>query len=257
MSKFDPQSVRDTSRRFYERVYGNAKKVPPDKGKHADVLAEMLRSAVCTTDFAMLDIGCGMGKVARLAKHLFPEASVHGTDISESIICRAREQYPQVEFKVAGDINLPYADELFDILTCRQSIHHYPDMIAHLDEVRRVLKPGGVYLIIDIAPEEGEYDRLLNQIFLSAEKGGSDNGHVKLYTVAEYEEFFEKTGFALQDVRFFQHPSNWVKDRPYFREIYEGMADSPMSFRQAIDFSEDDDRFRFSMRAAGILARKV
>ena len=44
---------------------------------------------------------------------------------------------------------LPYPDETFDIVTCSQSFHHYPYPEQAMREAKRVLKPGGLYILSD------------------------------------------------------------------------------------------------------------
>jgi ubiquinone/menaquinone biosynthesis C-methylase UbiE len=53
------------------------------------------------------------------------------------------------EFTVGSADSLPYPDESFDIVTCSQSFHHYPCPERAMREAKRVLKPGGLYILSD------------------------------------------------------------------------------------------------------------
>ena len=102
-----------------------------------------------------LDIGTGRGllpiKIAQKNERL----KLYGTDISHKAIDAARrdalasglENAPQFE---VGDVcSLPYEDEFFDLVVSTFSLHHWPDTIAGLNEIFRVLKPGGEAWIYD------------------------------------------------------------------------------------------------------------
>lgn len=95
----------------------------------------------------LLDVGCGSGVFGGLllARGMYTE--VHGLDISDEAVVRASERGLKAQ---AFDLNagpLPYPDALFDAVTCLAVIEHVLDPRRLVDEVARVLKPGGVLLL--------------------------------------------------------------------------------------------------------------
>ena len=98
-------------------------------------------------DRDVLDAGCGVGYgaafLAEEARH------VVGVDRSEEAIAYARRRYsrPNVEFEVAHLLELPAGADAFDVVCCFETIEHLPDQDAFLEEVRRVLRPNGVFVV--------------------------------------------------------------------------------------------------------------
>ncbi len=97
----------------------------------------------------LLDVGCGTAYLIDLlarthsAKHI-------GLDLSSEMIKQAQaKNIPDTEFVVARSDAMPFADNSFDVVTCSQSFHHYPDTDKALQEALRVLKPGGLYILSD------------------------------------------------------------------------------------------------------------
>ena len=97
----------------------------------------------------LLDIGCGTGwLINSLAKQR--SAQYFGLDISENMLQRAKDKnIPNATFVIGSSDDLPYEDEMFDIVTCVQSFHHYPDSKKAMQEAYRVLKKGGLYILSD------------------------------------------------------------------------------------------------------------
>ena len=108
----------------------------------------------------MLDIGCGPGQLAiRLAGHR-PGLHVSGVDLDPAMIARAwahaaREfalDDPAKPTFLVGDVDaLPFAERSFDLAVSTFSLHHWSDPVAGFAELYRVLRPGGLALIWDIA----------------------------------------------------------------------------------------------------------
>ena len=98
---------------------------------------------------ALLDVGCGTGfLIGILAKR--KSARHCGVDLSDEMIRVAKgKAIHGAEFTVGSADRLPYPDESFDIVTCSQSFHHYPYPEAAMGEARRVLRPGGLYILSD------------------------------------------------------------------------------------------------------------
>ena len=97
----------------------------------------------------LLDVGCGTGYLFELLK--VPEgAELIGLDLSPRMIAMAKvKNIPGAAFIEGTANHLPFADDSFDVVVCSQSFHHYPYQTEALAEARRVLKPGGLYILAD------------------------------------------------------------------------------------------------------------
>jgi hypothetical protein len=104
----------------------------------------------------VLDVACGEGYgsalIARRAAH------VTGVDIAPAAIAHARARYatlPNLEFRAADCAALPFEDATFDVVVSFETLEHIAAQDAFLDEMRRVLRPGG--FIVLSCPNKAEY----------------------------------------------------------------------------------------------------
>lgn len=105
-------------------------------------------------DFAYLDIGCSEGAITvKMAAGLgLRRDRAHACDCKP---CPESAAYQFTQCNIAT--RLPYADASFDFFTMFMSAHHFIDLSAMLMEVRRVARPGALFLLRDsMLPEEGE-----------------------------------------------------------------------------------------------------
>lgn len=104
--------------------------------------------------FRMLDVGCGTGRLlATVARQPAAELLV-GLDYSPVMIARLTEKSAaheagRMHAVVADAERLPFADQSFDVVTCCNSFHHYPHQAAAVAGFARVLRPGGLLVLVD------------------------------------------------------------------------------------------------------------
>lgn len=103
--------------------------------------------------WTMLDIGCGGGATLKRLLKRSKGSKVYGIDISEECVEKARrfnaELLDKQVFVTQGSAeNLPYDNDKFDLVTAVETIYFWPNLPACLQEVRRVLKPGGRFAIM-------------------------------------------------------------------------------------------------------------
>jgi ubiquinone/menaquinone biosynthesis C-methylase UbiE len=116
----------------------------------ADVLAAMrdVRRA--------LDVGCGPGQFTILVAERVPGAEAWGIDLAPTMIELAREHAARspaagrLHFQVGDAAALPFPDDHFDAAFSSGSIKHWPDPVAGLAEIHRVLVPGGRAFIAEM-----------------------------------------------------------------------------------------------------------
>ena len=98
---------------------------------------------------SLLDVGCGTAYLIDMLSKTH-QAKYVGLDLSTEMINQAKEKKIEgAEFIVGKADELPFEDNTFDVVTCSQSFHHYPDTDKAMQEVLRVLKPNGIYILSD------------------------------------------------------------------------------------------------------------
>ena len=96
----------------------------------------------------VLELGCGTGSMWTNNLHLLKGGSqLVLTDFSEGMLQTAKKNVsaPHVRFQQVDIQDIPYPDAAFDVVIANMMLYHVPDLHKGLAEVRRVLKPGGVF----------------------------------------------------------------------------------------------------------------
>ncbi|ELY93107.1 Methyltransferase type 11 [Natrialba chahannaoensis JCM 10990] len=96
----------------------------------------------------VLDVACGTGIVARrAASRVGTSGSVDGLDINEGMLAvaekTAADSHPSIEWQQGDAMELPFPEEQFDIVCCQQALQFFDDPTAAVEEMGRVLAPGG------------------------------------------------------------------------------------------------------------------
>ena len=120
-----------------------------------DFVEEMAIWAGCAekTPRTVLDVGCGIGGASRhLAKGFGEGTSVTGITLSPKQVARAEELAEQqgvrnAEFRVMNALAMDFPDNSFDLVWACESGEHMPDKKKYVEEMVRVLKPGGTLVI--------------------------------------------------------------------------------------------------------------
>lgn len=99
---------------------------------------------------SLLDLGCGNGRVYEFLQKGEKDVRYTGLDFSEKLIEQGRKKYPDAAFVVSDMTELPFKEESFDHVWAIASFHHLPTRELRkrcLDEIQRVLKPGGYFIM--------------------------------------------------------------------------------------------------------------
>ncbi len=114
------------------------------------------RAAALKDQGSAVDLGCGAGQLVMELALMAPGLHVTGIDLSEKLLEGARQSarraglQDRVDFRVGNVEQLPFADQSLDSVISTGSLHHWSNPVAVLNEVDRVLKPGGAYFIFDL-----------------------------------------------------------------------------------------------------------
>jgi SAM-dependent methyltransferase len=155
----------------------------------------MLAAAGLTGGEKVLDVGSGAGhSTLHFAR---AGAQITGLDLTDEMVETGRrlaagEGLANARFERGDAEDMPFADDAFDLVTCRQCAHHFADVPAALREIRRVLRPGGRLLLCDsMAPEDDAQDAFYQQF-----EKLRDPSHVRGYRKSEWSSMLEAAGLA-------------------------------------------------------------
>jgi ubiquinone/menaquinone biosynthesis C-methylase UbiE len=160
-----------------------------------------------------LDVATGGGHTAlAVAPHV---GRIAVTDLTPRMLEQAQAYLTargvtNADYQEADAEQLPFADNTFDRVTCRIAPHHFPNVAQAVYEIARVLKPGGIFLLIDsISPSEQALDTFLNTI-----EKRRDGSHGRSYTLEEWHRFFTNAGLQVEYEELFRRPlqyDDWTK----------------------------------------------
>jgi len=104
----------------------------------------------------VLDIGCGTGRLLRQVGARFPQAQLNGVDPADGMINQGIALLPpgsNIRIQHGTAEELPFPDGSFDLVLSTMSFHHWHDRAQGCREVRRVLTPGGRWVLADVIPK--------------------------------------------------------------------------------------------------------
>lgn len=157
----------------------------------ASVVATLKRSPL-KPGSALLDLGCGTGTLLATALAQEPSLDCSGVDLSEAMLAIARQKLPaDVSLQQANAIALAHTDASFDCVISSSAWHYFRQPEHVLSEVRRVLKPGGVFVLTDWCRDYFTC-QLLDQWLR-----WSDPAHFHTYRRDECETLLKGAGFAI------------------------------------------------------------
>jgi ubiquinone/menaquinone biosynthesis C-methylase UbiE len=205
-----------------KKVFGERAATYTTSKAHSDPASlEQLRAlASPEPDWAVLDIATGTG---HLALALAPNvARVIGLDLTPQMLAEAENLKVQrgvenVEFR-AGDVHsMPFGADAFDLVTCRRAPHHFSRIKKALQEIHRVLKPGGCLVIEDRSiPDNDFVDATMNELDRL-----HDMSHVREYRASEWRDMLVGAGFSVERMEpFTEHrPLTSLTDRVGARDV--------------------------------------
>lgn len=221
-------------------------------------LARMVELAALRGDELVLDAGCGAGHTA-LAFAAAARAVV-AVDLSAEMLgvaaaLAAERGLENVTFR-QGDVEaLPAADGELNVVVSRYSAHHWPHPAQALQEIRRVLKPGGRLILDDIV----SWDDHTTDSYLQTVEVLRDPSHVRDHSVAQWRALFAQAGFAVESVEGFAcylEFASWVKriNTPagHVAALRSLMGNAPEEVRQAMAITPAGD---FTLQGAILVGR--
>ncbi|MET8950789.1 class I SAM-dependent methyltransferase [Streptomyces sp. NPDC004393] len=156
----------------------------------------------------VLDIGCGDGTAAATAAPLLAGHRIVGVDWSQDALGRARTRLPYTVRGELTDGGLPFRTGAADAVLFSEVVEHLVDPDSALDEIRRVLRPGG-HLMLSTPNLAAWYNRALllagvqpvfSEVSLRAIHGRPGRevvGHLRLATARALREFVAAAGFEI------------------------------------------------------------
>jgi ubiquinone/menaquinone biosynthesis C-methylase UbiE len=198
------------SKQYFSETYGLK---PPENYERffvpaiAEPLAnDLIRLAALRPDERILDVACGTGIVARLAaQQIGSNGAVAGVDINPGMLAVAQSSTPanlSIEWHEASAEDTPFPDETFDVALCQLSLQFMTDKLAALQEIRRVLLPGGRFILNVPGPAAKLFAVLAEAMerHISSEAAGFVNHVFSLHDTTEMQQLLSEAGF--RDIAF-------------------------------------------------------
>jgi ubiquinone/menaquinone biosynthesis C-methylase UbiE len=174
---------------------------------HSGVTDWGLKHVQIEKNFTILDVGCGGGRTIQKLAALASEGIVYGVDYATGSIAASRAKNAElietgrVEIKQASVSQLPFPENKFNLVTAVETQYYWPELLKDMQEVLRVLKPGGTFMVIAESYKNGANEKLQRPVMKLLR---STN-----LSVEEQRTLFSTAGYT--DVQIFEERSKgWI-----------------------------------------------
>lgn len=174
---------------------------------HSNLTDWGLQHVKIDKNFILLDVGCGGGRTIQKLAAIASDGKVYGVDYAEGSVAMSRSKNApaisagRVKIKHASVSQLPFADNKFDLVTAIETQYYWPDLLSDMQEILRVLRPGGILLIVAEVYAHGSHGKLYAPIMRLL-------GSATL-SAADQRSLFFKAGFHEIDV-FEERKEGWL-----------------------------------------------
>lgn len=164
--------------------------------RHSNVTDWGLAHIAVEKQSAILDVGCGGGRTVSKLAAAATQGKVYGVDFSEESVAASKRtnarwiEMGRVEIRHGSVSQLPFPDDMFDLVTAVETHFWWPDLPGDMRETFRVLKLGGKLIIIAEI-----YKGANTTVAKLAEKYTSRSG-MALLSVEEHRELFANAGYS-------------------------------------------------------------
>ena len=153
---------------------------------------------------AVLDIACGTGVVARLARQRGHSGRMVGIDLNTAMLAVARTKSETIEWIEGSALDLPFDARSFDVVLCQLGLQFFPDRALALNEMVRVLKPEGragfsVYSSIENTPAAYAFVQALDKYLGEGASRTKRSEHLSC-DAKEIGSWAKQAGFGVVDV---------------------------------------------------------
>lgn len=199
-----------------------------------------------------LEIGGGMCWASYLVKNKFPECVVYASDVAYSALLRAEQlsnlMKLQPDFYLTTDVqSCPFPDNFFDFVFGSAILHHIPDLVKGLSEIRRILKPEGCLIVMQEHALSPLFQALIRRFDIKGpgketEKYGMQE---EMLSLRQFKRDFKHAGFS--DVVYS------ACKNPQYKYLYPR---SVLAYYVALSFLPDFISMNLLGSAIHIVARK-
>jgi ubiquinone/menaquinone biosynthesis C-methylase UbiE len=266
--------VESETKALVQRQFGaNAAKYATSRS-HAQgaSLARLLDMTRPSPDWLAVDVATGAGHTAlAFAPHV---AHVVATDLTVEMLHVARRlvgerDLKNVSFAIAQAEYLPFGDESLDLVSCRIAPHHFVDVGKFVMEVWRVLRPGGVFGLVDnVSPDAQIMEGAEDALAVAADEYNAfeklrDPSHVRCLTLDQWLALIVSSGLGIREVELQDKPmvfKAWADQMQASAETKDKLtqmvfAGSP-AFRAFMRPEQRDGDFAFTLVEGLIVAQR-
>ena len=230
---------------------------PHAKGKSLERLVELTSPQ---KNWRVLDIATGGGHLAyTFAPHV---ERVWATDITQEMLDQVKAEAQKrgltnIRTTYAKAEALPFEDASFDLVSCRIAPHHFDSIPEFLAEVHRVLKPGGVFALVDNVVPPGSVGDYVN-----AFERFRDPSHLRAWTMDEWRDALKAAGLkATHEEQIYKTMEfkSWAQryDETMKRLLRSMLSQVTPDVKQTLDPQGSGDDFTFRLCEGLFIAKRT
>jgi len=181
-----------------------------------------------------LDVGTGTGKIMKAIRNKYPECECWGIDSSETMLGRIEDKDNYIIKVINAEDLSEISNHYFDLVTARMVFHHIGNIQKAISEIRRVLKPGGLFIVCEgNPPSTGAIDWYTRMFSYKEERSTlTEIDLINMFVKAGFSDITTKT-IIMKDCSL----SNWLANSGLPHENVETITN--MHFEAPEHIKED------------------